>query len=103
MSKNQRQISEYKSVFFIDTQEKAKKVKIFLPEKYKVKGSPEIIQNKEFKNELGEFSFDVYRVKISANSLEINEKDGKEKYQVTILGEKKGETYQYTIEFNRFF
>ena len=84
MRKNKKQMSEYKSVFFIDTQEKAKKVKIFLPEIYKRKGSLEIIQEKEIKKDLSRFASDVYRLKISADSL----KKENGKYQVSILGEK---------------
>ena len=95
--KEKEENGDFKFVYFIDTHEKTKKFKIYLPDDYEGKDSLENITEKDTENELGGNTSEVYRFKIIPGSLQ---KDEEQKYQILILGEgEDGKNYQYSIIF----
>ena len=95
--KNQENNEECNFIYFIDTHEKTKKFKIFLPDGYDGADSLTLIEGKETKNVLNELISEVYRFKIIPGSLK---KDEEQKYQILVFAEgENGEKRQYKIEF----
>ena len=89
---------DYHFVYFIDTHEKTKKIKIYLSDDYEEAETLEFIKEKEIQKESNEFISEVYRFKIIPGSLG-REQDNK--YQILIIGEDKDKViHQYKLKFN---
>ena len=85
-------------IYFIDTHEKTKKFKIYLPEEYEGKDSLEKIKEKEIKKDTNDLSSLVYRFKIIPGSLK---KEEGENYELLISADdEEGKKQQYSIKFN---
>ena len=95
---SEKEEEDYHFIYFIDTHEKNKKIKIYLSDDYEEAETLEFIKEKEIQKESNEFISEVYRFKIIPGSLE-REQDNK--YQILIIGEEKDKViHQYKLKFN---
>ena len=87
---------DFNFIYFIDTHEKTKHFKIYLPDEYKE--FLEKLKEQEIKTDLNELTSIVYRFKIIPGDLE---KDTEGKYKILILAnDAEGNNYQYEIKFS---